>query len=582
MFFILDTAERLGFTQIYAQIEPRSPQGKKTKKATEPLLPANEKEFDAMTRELWRWLRICRRTDLLLKVCPLLSKLKSINGILERLADGESLDEGECFEIKANLVITRKIRDELLPRLYAGGLFTDSSRGEGGKGKVGVVGRDISNDHKAGSPEHSPILPLDPLNELWKLLNPEDFENERFYLRDEYDPELANIRHIIDQLQRTIRAQKRELQKDLETKLGRMIPASGEVIVSKGDEELLEYVKSRSDLRLLRENFSAFFFEWMPGSEIVALEEELRQLLEEEDRLTVRVLADLSRQIGQYLKPLEENQRKLGELDWMLAKIEHAIKHNCIPPERVEKDAIAIAGGRHLLVEEEVAKRGDEYTAINLTINKGITLITGSNMGGKTLNLRMVGLLTAMAQYGLCVPAEEMQFSLREFIYFSVDDDQTKGDLSTFGQEIVGLKQALVMRNKPGLYLIDELARGTNPEEGEALGKAIIGYLADSPAITVLTTHFPALAEMPGVCHYRVQGLNQEKYSRLRENLKGREGLENFSLKLIYELMDYRLVKIDHGQGISRDAIRVAALLGLDDKIIKDAEHELSRKKSTN
>lgn len=568
MFFILDTAERLGFTRIFAEIEPRSPQGKKVKKAQQPFRPGEEKEFDQMSRNLWGWLRIAKRTDLIAKVCPLLSKLKSINGILERLAEGENLDEGECFEIKANLVITRKIWEELKHLLYAGGFF------------VTEIGS-LEKPNLLGLADGYPIVPLDTLDELWKLLNPEDFENERFYLRDEYDPELQLIRQRKDELQQAIRRARREMQKDLEERLGRMVPASGEVTVSKGDAALLEYIQSRGDLHLERENFSAYFYKWTPGQQIRATEEELRQLEAEEDRVTARVLANLSHEIQHYFEPLQLNQRRLGELDWMLAKVEYAIKHNCIPPERVEKHTVSIEGGRHLLVEAEVKERGDEYTAIDLIINKGVTLITGSNMGGKTLNLRMIGLLTAMAQHGLCVPATEMQFSLREFIYFSVDDDQTKGDLSTFGQEIVGLKQALELQHKPGLYLIDELARGTNPEEGEALGKAIIAYLSESAAMTLLTTHFPALAELTGVCHYRVKGLNQEKYEQLKESLKHHGALENISLKLINRLMDYRLVKIDHSQGISRDAIRVAALLGLDDAIIKDAEQELSLKKRT-
>ncbi|AZR74068.1 hypothetical protein BBF96_12075 [Anoxybacter fermentans] len=549
MFFILDTADRLGFTEVFSKINPCSPQGQRVKRSIQPFLPGDEEKFDQMTRRLTFWLELGERTDLVKKIRPLLAELKNIHGILERLAKGESLNEGECFEIKANLVITRKIWKKLKSIV-----------------KMKLYNRDMLLE---------PILKIDPLDRLWELLNPGGIETERFYLRDEYDRELARVRREKNELQQRVRRLKREMLAELESRLGRTIPASGEVMVSKGDTELLEYLNSRSDLRLERESFSTCFYKWIPGPAVQKLENELEQLNIEEEQISKRVLAELSQKIRNYVDCLQKNQQRLGELDWMLAKVEYALKHQCVPPVRIDENMIQILRGRHLLVEAEVKERGDEYTPIDLTLKRGVTVITGPNMGGKTLNLRMVGLLTAMAQYGLYVPAEEMRFSLREFIYFSVDDDQTKGDLSTFGQEIVGLNQALPLKDRPGLYLIDELARGTNPEEGGALGKAIIKYLLDSPAITILTTHFAILTNVQGVRHLKVKGLDREKYKLL---LKKYQMEGKVSLDIINQLMDYHLIEAEANNEIARDAIRVAALLGLPEQIIKDALKELDGK----
>ncbi len=99
-------------------------------------------------------------------------------------------------------------------------------------------------------------------------------------------------------------------------------------------------------------------------------------------------------------------------------------------------------------------------------------------MGGKTVTLRLVGMLSAMAQMGLYVPAEAMEFSMRDFIFISMGDAQDADmGLSTFGAEIVKISDVVERADKDGLILIDELARGTNPKEGYAISKAIINYL---------------------------------------------------------------------------------------------------------
>lgn len=715
MFFILDTAHRLGFTQVLAQIEPKSPQGRKVKKALTPFRPGDEAAFDRMTKRLRFWLDFTERSRALATVQPLLAELRSIEGILERLAEGMALDEGECFEIKANLVTTRKIWELLWESLLQ---FIQTDPGvreaipewfqeysfervpdavppqwrlkvtvdpavepdlEPEEVPEWVLGRleEIIDDLKG----LEPVFQIDPLNSLWDLLNPGGVTSDRFYLRDEYDPELAQVRREINLLQRELKARQREEIAAAEARLGRTISIASELMVSKSDEETVNYLKTQANWRVERDSFTAYFFRYLPGLEIQRLEEERKLKEAEEERIALRVLADLSRMIRGYLPLLEQNQDSLGDLDWMLAKVCHALDHDCVSAERVDvrrrksaaessapkpgselpdgqsakigeglphtdgnfdrrpptdetavigciaqggrgisqvggdpgngsqidsrphcrsalyagklsqvngsspnqqaieensaaapmPNIIQIRSGRHLPVETEVKARGSEYTPIDITLHDGVTVITGSNMGGKTLNLRMIGLLTAMAQHGLYVPAASMRFTLREFIYFSVNDDHTKGDLSTFGQEIVGLNQALPRKGEPGLILIDELARGTNPEEGSVLGRAIIRYLLDSPAITVLTTHFAALTQVPGVRHLKVLGLNQAKY----EILQSRYQESAISLKMINNLMDYHLVEVGASEEVSRDAIRVAALLGLDHTIIETAEQEL-------
>ncbi len=121
---------------------------------------------------------------------------------------------------------------------------------------------------------------------------------------------------------------------------------------------------------------------------------------------------------------------------------------------------------------------GLEYTPISIELKEGVSCITGANMGGKTVSLKLVGLLTTMAQHGLLVPAKKMVLGLNNFIKASIGDIQsTEKGLSTFGGEIKLIQEAIELSDKKGLILIDELASGTNPEEGYALSKAIVEYL---------------------------------------------------------------------------------------------------------
>ena len=547
MFFILDTAKRLGFSDIMNDIKPLSPQGQTIKDSIEPFLPGQKKEFKRSNQRLRFWMEIIDKKDIITELKPLLEKLKSISGILERLEEGEVLYEGECFEIKANLIIARKIQQYFDENIL----------------------------YKPSIDE--PIFSLNPMDKLWKLFNPGGIETERFYLHDEYDPELAEIRDKHNQLQQEYRDKRKEVLAALEKRLGRSIPASGEIMVSKTDQKLVEHLEEREDVHLERENFSTYFYRWFPGEELEKLQEKIRLLNEEEKAISQWVLKKLSKKIRKFHDQLVKNQTLLGELDWMLARTYYALAYNCVPAELTDDNMINIKRGRHLLVEKEVHSRGYEYTPIDLKLENGVTVITGSNMGGKTVNLRMSGLLVAMAQHGLCVPADKMIINLREFIYFSVEDDQTKGDLSTFGQEIVGLNRALTLKDKKGLYLIDELARGTNPKEGGALGKAIIRYLLDSPAMTILTTHFSTLTEVEGVRHLRVKGLDRNQYEYIWEVYNQKEG--TVSLEIINLLMDYYLIEVDSETEMARDAVRVASLLGLPEQIIEQANLELDYQK---
>ncbi len=197
-----------------------------------------------------------------------------------------------------------------------------------------------------------------------------------------------------------------------------------------------------------------------------------------------------------------------------------------------------------------------------------MSCITGANMGGKTISLKLIGLLSAMAQYGLFVPAKSMALGLNSYIKSSIGDMQsTDSGLSTFGGEIKVVEEAIKRADEKGLILIDELARGTNPVEGYAISKAIVMYLMNKKSITLLTTHYDNVADMENIQHLQVVGLSEIDFNTLKQNINPDEGMD-----IINKYMDYRLRPVDRSKTIPKDAINIAKLMGLNEEILRIAE----------
>jgi DNA mismatch repair ATPase MutS len=193
-------------------------------------------------------------------------------------------------------------------------------------------------------------------------------------------------------------------------------------------------------------------------------------------------------------------------------------------------------------------------------------------MGGKTVRLKLIGMLQAMAQLGLYVPAESFKTCIMDFIYFSIGDMQSiDSGLSTFGGEISGMIDIMNCSKHRGLILVDELARGTNPEEGYAISRAIVRYLKDRSSITLFTTHFSGITHEEGIEHLRVKGLKRLDFNGLERELES----QKVSMEHVQDYMDYTLERVEEENDVPRDAINIARLMGLNEKILNWAEEIL-------
>jgi DNA mismatch repair ATPase MutS len=187
-------------------------------------------------------------------------------------------------------------------------------------------------------------------------------------------------------------------------------------------------------------------------------------------------------------------------------------------------------------------------------------------MGGKTVALKMVALLVAMAQHALYVPAAEMKFNLRNYIYFTLSSDNLKTGLSSFGTEIIALKEVIDSADNNALILIDEIAHGTNPQEGYAIAYSIIKKLDNKNSISIITTHFERLAFKLDISHLQVKGLDKKLLAKYKNSIQ-KNGID-----VLNKCMDYSLEKRNYGSEVPHDAIKIARVLGFNEDILEFAE----------
>ena len=242
------------------------------------------------------------------------------------------------------------------------------------------------------------------------------------------------------------------------------------------------------------------------------------------------------------------------QLDACYARAEYSFKNKCTRPNLNDVGLVNIKKGRHPLINKDKVIP----VSLNLGDNYNFLLITGPNTGGKTVTLKLTGLLCAMAMSGLYVPAEdESDISVFSNIYCDIGDEQSiEQSLSTFSSHIKNIINIINNVDSNSLVLIDEIGAGTDPEEGSALALAIIQKLLSSNCFGIITTH----------------------YSRLKEFAIESKKIENASMEFDAKTLS-PLYKLNIGIPGSSNAIDIAKTLGLAPSIIDDAIKLLSDKK---
>ena len=284
---------------------------------------------------------------------------------------------------------------------------------------------------------------------------------------------------------------------------------------------------------------------------VVNLNNELRQLENEEQAEITRILEAFSCRVAEHYHALMNNQKLLSELDFIGAKGKLSWMMEGRQPRLSDDGCIDIRCGRHPLIPS------DKVVPTDVELGRKWTtlLITGPNTGGKTVTLKTIGLLCLMAQSGLHIPADESsEVPVLEEIFADIGDEQSiEQSLSTFSSHMKNMIGIFESAGKGSLVLLDELGAGTDPLEGAALGIAELETLKEAGALVAATTHYTELKKYalstPGVENASME-FNVETLSptyRLRVGLPGKSNAFEISRKL----------------GLSEDIIaRASQLLG--------------------
>lgn len=339
--------------------------------------------------------------------------------------------------------------------------------------------------------------------------------------------------------------------------------------------------------------------------DVLQLGNAVRELEAREREEISRILATLSGKVGAVAEELATGIEAVAGLDFALAKARLAFEQKAATPDVYDGHFIDVRQGRHPLLEAE------KVVPLDLSVGKesqGV-LITGPNTGGKTVALKAVGLMVAMAQSGMFVPAIHCTIGVFTQIWADIGDEQSlEQSLSTFSGHVKNIAAALTKLKPGALVLFDELGAGTDPAEGAALAKAILATMQERGAVVVASTHYGELKafaySQPGFINaamefdsktlrptYRLllgaPGASQalriaERYGIPAEVVeRAKEGLSEQHLDVTRMMEELERAQLRARQAQSEADRRTAELAKLESKALqKIADAEASRKRA--
>lgn len=277
-----------------------------------------------------------------------------------------------------------------------------------------------------------------------------------------------------------------------------------------------------------------------------------------EDEEEGKVRKQICKNLSQYAEAMLANAETTAHFDLLIQKAVLANRFNMAKPKIGAK--LQFVDMTNPMLEQQFL--GKNFTKISFEASSGTTVITGANMGGKTVALKTICLNTCLALCGFFVFAAFAEVPLFDFVEI-MSDNLNAGErgLSSFGSEIVKINNLFLKTKKEfGLILADEFAGGTNAEEGTKIFRAVVKSFNVSNCIAIMTTHFDGVASC-AVAHYQVAGLKKLPSTRGYDGEKG--------IELIAKYMDYGLLSVSKETGVPKDALAVCSFLGLDEQIMK-------------
>ena len=529
------TRRETGLDYVTTGLNLLTPFGSGLIKEQKPFLPGQEELLRAELSRIQEIKSIAEANEREIGILSEAFMMVKDNSLSIKRSGSSVLSVVEIFEIKSLLLLMVRIRDL------------------GGKLKL---------------PEE--FIP-DDITGLLDTLDPGGDRLNTFYIYDSFSEKLAELRSEKKNLEREVRREQKRKRDDIREKYGITLTPKFDITVSKSDSQSIKMIDEISDLSRSEEDYMSVTFTLTPTEAAAGLVRRMDELTADIEEEELKVRETLSEEIHSWAEVLNENCRRIGRLDIVLAKALFAGRHNCVMPEIVTEHVVEFTDGRHLQVEEIISSKGGRYCPVSISLKDGVTCITGANMGGRTVSLKLTGMIAILAQYGYFVPARSAKVGLSNFMQILIGDSQSiERGLSSFGSEMEELKEIMDNSKERSLLLIDEIASGTNPVEGLALTRSIVDYLKKQPYISLITTHFEAVTGDEEVVNMQVTGLANADFDRLNREIRYANRRER--IEIIGRYMDYRLTHVDSGREIPKDALNIAKMLGISKDIIEKAK----------
>ncbi len=333
---------------------------------------------------------------------------------------------------------------------------------------------------------------------------------------DRASPELARIRHEIS----TLRAR---ITRSLERVMQRSAEAIQDELVTIRNDRFVIPVKAdhRGRVQGVAHGYSSSgATAFVEPLETIEANNELQGLHEAEAREIAKILFGLTEELRAQLPAVEIAAEAVAELDFINAKAIFHQRFNCTIPDINTVDSSLRSSGnlelveaRHPLLEENLRASGASVVPVSFALEdeKNAMVISGANAGGKTVVLKTTGLLALMALSGISVPARSARFPFYATVLADIGDHQSlAANLSTFTSHVANIARMLELCDAPALVLLDEVGTGTDPEEGSALGVAVVDHFRRvCGAHVIATTHYSGLkmyaGNEPGVINASVE-----------------------------------------------------------------------------
>jgi DNA mismatch repair protein MutS2 len=348
-------------------------------------------------------------------------------------------------------------------------------------------------------------------------------------LDDRASPELARIRHEITGLRSRI-------TRTLESLMRKSGEAIQDELVTIRNDRFVIPVKSDHRARVsgVAHGYSSSgATAFIEPLETIDANNELQALHEAEAREIYKILFGLTEEVRAQLPALELAAAAIAELDFINAKSVFHQKFNCVIPEisstaeaaqrnaptahtgtahtgtahtgtagappafRFASATLELTDARHPLLEENLRASGSSVIPVSFSLDEAndSMVISGANAGGKTVVLKTAGLLSLMALSGVPVPARAARIPFYASVLADIGDHQSlAANLSTFTSHVANISQMIKLCEAPALVLLDEVGTGTDPEEGSALGVAVVDQFRKTCGAQVMaTTHYSGL-----------------------------------------------------------------------------------------